>query len=131
MSAGISFFYLHDYPETAKFLTEDERKEVVRRLKDDNTALSNEMKGQFVKDAFKDWKIWVNCLIALSNFLPLYSISVFLPTIIRGLGYTNEKAQLMTVPPYILACIATIGMGFWTDKRRTRGVYVIGIAAVA
>ncbi|KAH7076523.1 major facilitator superfamily domain-containing protein [Paraphoma chrysanthemicola] len=129
--AGISFFFLHDYPDTAKFLTEDERKEVVRRLKDDNTALSHEIKGQFVKDAFKDWKIWVNCLIALSNFLPLYSISVFLPTIIRGLGYTNEKAQLMTVPPYIMACIGTIGMGYWTDKRHTRGVYIIGIAFVA
>lgn len=47
------------------------------------------------------------------------------------MGHTNETAQLLTVPPYVLACAATVGAGFWTDKRQTRGVYVIGIACVA
>ncbi|KAF2844676.1 MFS general substrate transporter [Plenodomus tracheiphilus IPT5] len=129
--AGVAFFYLHDYPETAKFLTPEEQAEVVRRLRDDNSALSSEFRLQFAKDAFSDWKIWVNCLMAFGNFLPLYSISVFLPTIIRAMGYSNENAQLLTVPPYVLACAATVGAGFFTDKRGTRGVYVISIAFVA
>jgi MFS family permease len=93
--------------------------------------LSDEFRSKFVKDAFSDWKIWVNCIMTLGNFLPLYSVSIFLPTIIRSMGYSNETAQLLTVPPYVLACIATVGAGFVTDKHRTRGVYVIGIASVA
>ncbi|OAL49681.1 MFS general substrate transporter [Pyrenochaeta sp. DS3sAY3a] len=129
--AGVAYLCLHDYPDTAKFLSPKERTEVIKRLSEDNSALSNEFRAKFVKDAFRDWKIWVNCLMTFGNFLPLYSISIFLPTIIRSMGHTNETAQLLTVPPYVLACAATVGAGFWTDKRQTRGVYVIGIACVA
>ncbi|KAB2111439.1 hypothetical protein AG0111_0g997 [Alternaria gaisen] len=129
--AGISYKYLHDYPDTAKFLTEKEKTEVIRRLKDDSTALSNEFRTQFIKNAFTDWRILVHCLITFTNFLPLYSISIFLPTIIRGMGYTNETAQLLTVPPYFLACLGTVGIGFAADRLRIRGLFVIGLATIA
>lgn len=117
---------MHDYPDTAKFLTQPERKEVVRRLTQDRSALSNEFKMKFVKDALKDWKIWVHMVITIGIYTPLYSISVFLPTIVKGLGYTNEMAQLMSVPPYAVACIFTLGGGFLADRQRKRGVYMIG-----
>ncbi|KAH7091510.1 major facilitator superfamily domain-containing protein [Paraphoma chrysanthemicola] len=128
--AVASYRFLNDYPDTAKFLNEKEQAEVVRRLRDDNSALSNEFRAQFVKDAFCDWKIWINCLMTLSNFLPVASIAVFLPTIVKGMGYTNETAQLLSVPPYIVACAVTIGAGWYTDKRGERGIYVIGLAAL-
>lgn len=73
----------------------------------------------------------MHCLITFTNFLPLYSISIFLPTIIRGMGYTNETAQLLTVPPYFLACLGTVGIGFAADRLRIRGLFVIGLAALA
>ncbi|KAH6641941.1 major facilitator superfamily domain-containing protein [Boeremia exigua] len=129
--ACIAYVVLNDFPDTAKFLNPREKAEVIRRLREDTTALSDDYRPVFVKDAFTDWKIWVNCLIALSNFLPLYSVSIFLPTIIRSMGHSNEKAQLMSVPPYILACIATVGAGFVTDRHHRRGIYIIGIASVA
>lgn len=47
------------------------------------------------------------------------------------MGHTNETAQLLTVPPYVIACAATVATGFVTDKYRTRGLFVIGIASVA
>ncbi len=124
--AFIAYVVMHDYPETVKFLTEPERKEVVRRLKEDRSALSNEFKIQFIKDAFKDWKIWVHMFITIGIYIPLYSISVFLPTIVKSLGYTNEKAQLMSVPPYAAACIFTLGGGFLADRQGKRSIYMIG-----
>jgi uncharacterized membrane protein YhaH (DUF805 family) len=36
--------------------------------------------------AFKDWKIWVKMILTIGLFTPLYSIALFLPTIINGLG---------------------------------------------
>ncbi len=73
-----------------------------------------------MKDAFLDWHIWVNILVywgvstiksscllivpfpfasltLLQIVCPLYGISLFLPTIIRELGYQSSQAQLMTV----------------------------------
>lgn len=65
---------LHDFPETAKFLTEEERAFVVFRLKyqgqvkgeDSGRSLvaeADEFEWKYVWDAFKDWQIWVNIFV--------------------------------------------------------------------
>ena len=82
-------------------------------------------------------------------FIPLYSISLFLPTIIKSLGYENNEAQLMTVPPYVVGCFFTIGGtsgarnsvtigdqrylpgGFFADRYKQRGVFMIGFCLLA
>lgn len=66
-----------------------------------------------------------------SCYTPLYSISLFLPTIVKTLGYTNETAQLMTVPPYVAACICCITGGWLADRLQTRGVFMIGFFCTA
>lgn len=61
-----------------------------------------------------------------------YSFSLFLPTIISSLGFTNDKtAQLMTVPPYIAACVCCIGGGYLADRHGQRGIYMIFFNCVA
>ena len=122
---------MHDYPDTAKFLDEGERKEVVRRLADDRSVLSDEFDLKFMWDAFKDWRIYVHMLITIGIYTPLYSISVFLPTIVKELGYQNEKAQLMTVPPYFVACLFTIGGGWAADRHGQRGIYMVFFCIIA
>jgi len=98
--ACVAYWAINDYPRTAKFLTEEERFEVERRLKADRSSLADEFNLKFAKDAFKDWKIYVHMFITIGIYTPLYSISLFLPTIIKTMGYSNETSQLMTVPPY-------------------------------
>lgn len=61
----------------------------------------------------------------------MYSISLFLPTIVKNMGYTNEKSQLMSVPPYVAACVCTIGAGYLADRQKKRGIYMIGYCLVA
>ena len=128
---GISLLFLHDYPDTAKFLTQEEREEIHRRLNADRNSLADDFALSYAWDAFKDWKIWVNCLITVGIFTPLYSFSLFLPTIIKELGYTENAAQLMTVPPYAVACVFCIGTGFAADRSHQRGVFQIGFTLVA
>lgn len=120
-----------DYPDTAKFLNAEEKQEIVRRLEEDRSVLSDQFDLKFMWDAFKDWKIYIHMLITIGIYTPLYSISVFMPTIVRGLGYTNEIAQLMTVPPYIVACLFTIGGGWAADKHGQRGIYMMAFCLVA
>ena len=52
---------------------------------------------------------------------PLYSISLFLPTIINQLGYTATTAQLLTIPIYITAAILAVVVGYMSDKATKRG----------
>ncbi|CAL3973203.1 hypothetical protein PZA11_005501 [Diplocarpon coronariae] len=123
--AFVAYWAIHDYPDTAKFLTEEERTEVARRLKADRSSLADEFNLKFAKDAFKDWKIYVHMFITIGIYTPLYSISLFLPTIVKNMGYSNEESQLMTVPPYVVACIFTIGTGYYADKLKQRGVFML------
>lgn len=123
--AGVAFFFMHDYPDTAKFLTNDERKEVQRRLTLDRSSLADEFDMKFFMHAVTDWKIWVHMFITIGIYTPLYSVSLFLPTIVKNLGYTNNTAQLMTVPPYVVACVFCISGGYLADKHKQRGIYMI------
>lgn len=122
---------MNDYPDTAKFLSAEEKVEIVRRLEEDRTALSDKFDVKFMWDAFKDWKIYAHMLITIGIYTPLYSISVFMPTVIKGLGYTDEKAQLMSVPPYIVACLFTVGGGWLADRTGQRGIFMIGFCCVS
>jgi nitrate/nitrite transporter NarK len=54
--------------------------------------------------------------------MPLYAFSLFLPTIVKELGYTANKAQLLSVPPYACAAVLTIAIGFIADRTKQRGL---------
>lgn len=86
---------------------------------------------KYFYEALKDWKIWVHMFITIGIYTPLYSFSLFLPTIIKTLGYTNEMAQLMSVPPYVAACVFCLAGGYFADRLKTRGVFMIGFTIVA
>lgn len=129
--AVIALFVMKDYPATAKFLTEAERNEVQARLKRDRSSLADEFDMKYFWAALKDWKIWVHMFITIGVYTGLYSFALFLPTIVRDLGYTNNTAQLMTVPPYIVACSFCISAGWLADKMGTRGVFMIGFMGMA
>ncbi|KAJ5674360.1 uncharacterized protein N7477_004294 [Penicillium maclennaniae] len=105
----LAYFWVHNYPATATFLSKEERDFIQFRLKIDNDSTRDEeFSWSAAMDAFKDPKVWLYGLGFHTMSLPLYTLSLFLPTIIRDLGYSAAKAQLLTVPPYAVAFILTI-----------------------
>ncbi|RYP17871.1 hypothetical protein DL765_004269 [Monosporascus sp. GIB2] len=139
--AVIAFFLLHDFPETAMFLTEEERAFVVFRLKYQGQAQAKEQKRtqvaeadefewRYIWDAFKDWQIWVNVFVYWSLVCPLYGISLFLPTIIRNQGYSSSTAQLMTVPVYITAAILAVFFAYISDRLGKRSPFIVSFLLI-
>ena len=122
---------MHDYPEKAKFLTEKERKVVLSRLQLDRSSLTNDFAMKYVVHALTDWKIWVHVIITICVYTGVYSFSLFVPTIVKDLGYTNSTAQLMVVPPFVVACILCVATGWYADKLRQRGVFMITLLLLA
>jgi hypothetical protein len=55
-----------------------------RRLTQDRSSLADEYDTKYMFHALKDWKIWVHMFITIGIYTPLYSISLFMPTIVRG-----------------------------------------------
>lgn len=122
---------MNDYPATAKFLSEPERVEVLARLKRDRSSLADEFDMKYFWAAIGDWKIWVHMFITIGVYTGLYSYALFLPTIVRDLGYKNNTAQLMTVPPYIVACVFCISAGWLADRLGHRGLFMMFFMCMA
>ncbi|KAF8749203.1 Major Facilitator Superfamily [Rhizoctonia solani] len=129
--AIVAFFYLHDYPETARFLTPEEKLAVRARITRDANSLATHFDIKFVWQALGDWKSWMQVIIYTGILIPVYAFSLFLPTIITGLGYSGPQAQLLSVPPYVVACIVTIAVGIYSDKHHLRGPYILAFAPIA
>ncbi|EST09593.1 Major facilitator superfamily [Kalmanozyma brasiliensis GHG001] len=59
----------------------------------------------------------------------LYSFSLFLPTILRGIypDIATTRLQLLTVPPYVPATVLVIIVAYLSDKTRMRGPFMLAL----
>ncbi|KAK7695994.1 hypothetical protein QCA50_000634 [Cerrena zonata] len=92
----------------------------------------------------RDIQVWLSALSYLGIIVSLYSFSLFLPTIVQGLGYSGGQAQLHTgqshekdlktllnlvglflVPPYVPAAVLTVLVSIGADKLKWRGPFIL------
>ncbi|PGH20341.1 hypothetical protein AJ80_03609 [Polytolypa hystricis UAMH7299] len=134
--AVIAFFTIYDFPETASFLTERERAWVVHRLKYQGSvgmkmvAQVETFQWKYVKDAFTDWQIYVSLFMYWGIVCPLYGIALFLPTIIKDLGYETSTAQLLTVPIYVTAAVIAVVGAYFSDRTGQRSPFILGFMSM-
>ncbi|KAI6023048.1 major facilitator superfamily domain-containing protein, partial [Pisolithus microcarpus] len=106
-----SFLVLPRSPETARFLSSEERYYVVTKLRSIK-AISDDDN----KDVFSWIEVSVLCVVVFFGTILLFGLAFFEPTIVAGLGYAGNKAQLISVPPFVLAFLASIIPGSTTSQ---------------
>ncbi len=132
MISVASYFFLYNYPDTAKFLTDREREFVQHRLKVDSDATQDErLDWKNVRKAFTDIKCYLYAFGFHTMSLPLYTLSLFLPSIIKDLGYSSAEAQLMTIPPYACAFFLTITFALLSQKYQQRTPFILTSTSLA
>ncbi|KAJ6465793.1 MFS transporter-like protein [Mycena sanguinolenta] len=130
ISSVLIFFLLPDYPETATWLTEDEKKLAAARLKTQGSVGSSPaMTWTEVKDTLTDWRLYAHYAIYFGVSPPFSSLSLFTPSIVAGLGFQSLKANLMTVPPYAVAYVVTVLTSWSADRYNSRGLHA-GVACI-
>lgn len=139
---GISTYWLlPNSPESSKFLNDYEKDVIHRRLQQDAGTkegkvinAGEDFEWTYFINTILDWKLWLAGLIVCGQSIPFYAFSFFSPTIIKELGYKTWEAQLLTVPVYLLACAATLGVSIYADGCQTRWKFVVfpySLAAIA
>lgn len=78
-----------------------------------------------VRRGLLDIQAWLTGFAYACFIVSLYSFSLFLPTIIAGLGFSGGAAQLHTVPPYVPAVVFTILVAFLSDRYMMRGPLIL------
>ncbi|CAK7204572.1 hypothetical protein SEUCBS139899_007330 [Sporothrix eucalyptigena] len=124
------WFLLADEPQTAWFLRAEERNMLQARLQR-QTGFHQELDRKDAIKAFKDWKVWLFAAGQFGVNSMLYSYSVFLPSIVSGLGtWTKPQSQALTVPCYVLGAVSYLVAARLSDAHQLRGPYQIGAATL-
>lgn len=130
------YFLLPDKPETARFLTKEEREFVVNRIAlhtgSGHGRVTNDDKitWAYIRAGFSDWKVWVAIWPFWACSIGTYGFTATVPSVIREMGYSSANAQLMTIPIYVVAMIATVIVAFWSDHVQQRTPFIIGGFAI-
>lgn len=128
----IAYFIVPTWSHEAKFLSEAEKTRLLDRLRADSDAGTDQaFKWSSVLDAFSDHLVWAYAFLFHGFSFVLYSLSLFLPTIIAGLGFQTWQAQLMTVPPNVLASFSIWTTVYFSSKYNVRAPFIIGAAIVS
>ncbi|ELU42607.1 Scs3p domain-containing protein [Rhizoctonia solani AG-1 IA] len=132
MALGLAAFYFLPGPaERTKFLNEREKMIAIQRLMQDedngNTAGSQAAKGDSWWRAFKSLNTWICAICFLLNNMTVQGISLFMPTLLKGMGYSTIQSQLRTVPPYVVASVFSIAIAYGSFRSGRRGMWLLFI----
>lgn len=149
-----AYFLISDFPEQAKWLTEEERIYIYDRLRADQGSSAVERQTTFhdVVQVFKDYKVILGGLMYFALIVPAYGtyltsslpfssllenptdrvpflhtsgFAYFSPTIIQTYGYTPIQTQLHSVPPMAAAFAFSLLLAYASDKLRHRFLFVL------
>lgn len=63
--------------------------------------------------------MFFSCNVAFS------SMPVFLPTILRDMGYHSITSQALTAPPYLFSFVVVLATAYYSDRLQSRSTFVI------
>jgi len=127
--------------DKAKFFTDDERKLAVARLladrplavdeNGDTVIIPEPFSWYRVREAVFSVKTWLSAIAYFAILSALYSFGLFVPSIIKGLGYSAIDAQLYSVPPDAVAAVLTVLAAWASDRYKIRGPSMLAFLPLA
>ncbi|KAH8766639.1 putative MFS transporter [Diaporthe sp. PMI_573] len=131
--ALISFFTLTDRPETARWLSQEEKDLAIARVKSERVGQTQVLdkidKTKIFRGIFNPITLSTSFVFLLNN-VTVQGLAFFLPTIVRTI-YPKEtviRQQLYTVPPYIVGAFFTLLLPLISSKIDRRQVFIMGAA---
>ncbi|CAG8306236.1 unnamed protein product [Penicillium salamii] len=119
-----AYFVLVNFPHNTTGISDTERELAIWRLQKDIGAQGEESEenlslvGGF-KQCIADWKVWFLVTLVFGA-TSSGTINSFFPTVVEGLGKDRIQTLLLTVPPYILACIVAMLVSLSADRSGER-----------
>ncbi|CZT51835.1 related to nicotinamide mononucleotide permease [Rhynchosporium secalis] len=133
--ASVATWYLMpDTPEKARFLNEEEKAcakaRSLKQVGSDGESRMGKIIWKDVGATLMDIKPWITGLMYFSCNVSFASLPVFLPTILREMGFTKIHAQGLSAPPYFLAFLVVIATTYYADKTSQRGLTIMGLSLI-
>ncbi|KAI1338804.1 MFS general substrate transporter [Xylariaceae sp. FL0016] len=129
----LAFFTMTDRPETAKWLTQEEKDLAIARVKSERVAQTS------VLDTMDKKKLWLGfwnpivlatAFVFLLNNITVQGLAFFTPTIVSTIypTKTTVQKQLYTVPPYVVGAVFEIIFPLLSWRFDRRQIFIIATA---
>jgi D-galactonate transporter len=118
----VVYFYLDDRITSAKWLKDEERDMLQKRIQEEESDKEHVPMMQ----VFKSGRMWTMSAIYFTMAMSLYGVSFWLPTIIKGMGVTdNLEIGMLSSLPWIAAVFSMLLFARSADKMRERRWHVV------
>ncbi|CAI9632390.1 polyphosphoinositide phosphatase [Alternaria burnsii] len=129
--------FVPDGPGSAKWLSPRQREIAVMRLRsekehqdqDDEEKYQGGRRGRVnfheVLQTLKDPKSYLTALMFFSCNVAFSSMPVFLPTVIRDMGWESITAQGLSAPPYLFAFVVVLTTAYYSDRMQSRSTFIM------
>ncbi|CAN7628521.1 MFS transporter [Pseudoduganella sp. LjRoot289] len=112
-----TLFYLDDGIRAARWLSEDEKAQLERGIREDGAGKRSLPLGQL----FASGKVWLLALVYFLFVMGLYGVSFWLPQLVRNTGVQDVlQVGLLTAIPYAVAAVAMILAARHSDRSGER-----------
>jgi len=133
-----SYFWLSDGPDSARYLTPEDRLKAVERLKANQQGIKNtKFNFKHILEMVTELKFWIFMVCAFGVNIGAATSNVFGPIILqRIVGFTPDEAVLLNMPFGALQFIMIIVSSYLAQRFKSKGIIffcfmvpvVIGVA---
>lgn len=127
----VFYFVVASTPKDARWLNAQEKALVARTV--GSNVTKPERAFQQLKKAVTDKRVWVLGFILATNYIGIYAVIFWIPTILKTTGVTDiTTVGYLSSIPWVVAVAATIGLGIYCDRSQAhRKILVIGMIIAA
>jgi MFS transporter, ACS family, tartrate transporter len=122
---------LPERPANASWLSVKEKAVLAQRLaldqKDDSRIGALTGFWEMVRDK----RIWIFILPDFSIVIGLYGMGLWMPQMIKALGFSNLETGFLVALPYVASMMAMVGLGVSSDRKKERVWHVAGACFAA
>ncbi|KAF7625090.1 putative MFS transporter [Aspergillus flavus] len=127
--AVFAWILIPDSPGSAWFLGPRQRMVAELRMEERKPDHHEPRRGKFnwkeVRITLADPKSYITAFMFFSCNVAFSSMPVFLPTIIKDMGYSSVTSQALSAPPFLFAFIIVLLTAYLSDRNRKRSPYLI------
>jgi hypothetical protein len=119
------FIFVPHFPAKDSWIKDDDRARLLARLEADKGVEKTKLYNVPWTKLLFDSRIWLLTLLFFCADMSAGSISSFNPTILRQLGWAARRAQVMTIPVWVIGIVGSLTCTLASGRLNKRWPFII------
>ncbi|GJN86902.1 hypothetical protein PLIIFM63780_010484 [Purpureocillium lilacinum] len=123
-------FWIPDSPMRAKCWSEEDKKLMVERVRENRTGVQNRVfRKEQIVHALKDPQVYAFALIQFCTTLPSGGFGAYASIIIKSFGFTTWQTQLLQMPTgVVMICVMLTSV--WADRKFKQTILIMMVGVL-